>query len=115
MKKKPNRKRNVHFHFRTDEAEAAIIRERVASTGVASFGAYIRKLAIDGLIINVDLSDVRDMVYLLRNISNNINQIARRTNDTRNIHVADVGKLRDLYDTLWEAANKILTGLAAIK
>ena len=115
MTKKPNRRRNIHFHFWADEAEAATIRERAASTGVAGIEAYIRKLAIDGLIINVDLSDVREMVYLLRKISNNINQIAKRTNETRNFYAADVEDLRRLYDTLWEAANKILTGLAAIK
>ena len=115
MTSKPNRKRDAHFHFWADEAEAAVIRERVASTGAANFGAYIRKLAIDGLIINVDLSDVRDMVRLLRNIANNINQIAKRTNETRNFYAADVEELRRLYDTLWEAANKILSGLAAIK
>jgi len=114
MTKKPNRKRNIHFHFWAEESEAAIIHERAASAGVASFGAYIRKLAIDGLIISVDLSDVRDMVFLLRKISNNINQIAKRTNETRNFYAADVEELRRLYDTLWDAANKILAGLAAI-
>ncbi|MDR1669001.1 MAG: plasmid mobilization relaxosome protein MobC [Oscillospiraceae bacterium] len=113
--KKPNRKRSVHFHFWADEEEAALIRERMESLGVTSLGAYMRKMAIDGYHINIDLSDVRELVSLLRRCSNNLNQIAKRANETRSIHVADIADLRRQYDTLWEAANGILAGLAKIK
>ena len=113
--KKPNRKRDVHFHFWATEEEAAQIRERMAELGVTSLGAYVRKSCIDGYHINVDLSDVRELVSLLRRCSNNLNQIAKRANETRNIYEADIEDLRRQYDTLWEAANGILTGLAKIK
>jgi len=113
--KKPKRKRDIHFHFCVSEEEAALIRERMAEMGVTSMGAYFRKMAIDGYHINVDLSDVRELVSLLRRCSNNLNQIAKRANETRNIYEADVEDLRRQYDTLWEAANGILTGLAKIK
>jgi len=72
-------------------------------------------MAIDGLHINVDLSDVKELVSLLRRCSNNLNQVAKRTNETRNIYEADIEDLRRQYDTLWEAADKILKGLAKIK
>ena len=113
--KKPNRKRDIHFHFCVSGDEAALIRERMGSLGVTSMGAYFRKMAIDGYHINIDLSDVRELVSLLRRCSNNLNQIARRANETRNIHAADVEELRRQYDTLWDAANGILQGLAKIK
>lgn len=113
--KKPNRKRAVHFHFWADEEEATLIRERMASAGVTSLGAYMRKMAIDGYHINVDLSDVRELVSLLRRCSNNLNQIAKRANETRSIYEADIEDLRHQYDSLWEVANGILTGLAKIK
>lgn len=113
--RKPNRKRAVHFHFWADEEEAALIKERMAGLGVTSLGAYMRKMAIDGYHINVDLSDVRELVSLLRRCSNNLNQIAKRANETRNIYEADVEDLRRQYDTLWDAANGILQGLAKIK
>ena len=64
---------------------------------------------------NFDLSDVRELVSLLRRCSNNLNQIAKRANETRSIYEADIEDLRRRYDTLWEAANGILTGLARIK
>jgi uncharacterized protein YukE len=113
--KKPNRRRNIHYHFCVSEDEAALIGERMARLGVTSMGAYFRKMAIDGYHINVDLSDVRELVSLLRRCSNNLNQIAKRANETRNIHEADIEDLRRRYDTLWEAASGILSGLAKIK
>jgi len=113
--KKPNRKRDVHFHFWATDEEAALIRQRMADAGVTSLGAYIRKMCIDGYHINLDLSDVRELVSLLRRCSNNLNQMVRRANETRSVYAADVEDLRRQYDTLWEAANGILTGLAKIK
>ena len=113
--KKPNRRRDIHFHFCVSEEEAALIRQRMADAGVVSMGAYFRKMAIDGYHINLDLADVRELVSLLRRCSNSLNQIAKRANETRSIYEADVEDLRRRYDTLWEAANGILEGLAKIK
>jgi hypothetical protein len=109
------RKRNVHFHIWATEEEAALIEERMAASGITGFGAFARKMIISGYHVNIDLSDVREMVSLLRRVSNNVNQIAKRANETRNIYAGDVDDLRSHYDTLWEAANKILTGLSKIK
>ena len=108
-------KRSVRFQFRTTEEEAGLIRERMKEMGVTSLGAYLRKMAIDGYHINVDLTDVREMVSLLRRCSNNLNQIAKRTNETRSIHATDIATLQQQYDILWEAANGILNNLAKIK
>ncbi len=113
--KKTNRKRSIHYHFCVDEDEASLIRDRMDRLGVTSLGAYMRKMAIDGYHLNVDLSDVRELVSLLRRCSNNLNQIAKRANETRSIYAADIEELRRQYDTLWDAANGILTGLAKIK
>jgi hypothetical protein len=109
------RKRNVHLHLWASEEEAALIKERMNATGITSFGAFARKMLIDGYHVNLDLSDVRKMVRLLSNIANNINQIAKRANETRSIYAEDVEDIRRQYDSLWEAANKILAGLAKIK
>jgi len=108
-------KRTVHFHFLANEEEAALIRERMAATGMIGMGAFARKMMINGYHVNIDLSDVREMVSLLRRVSNNVNQIAKRANETRSIYAEDVYDLKRQYDLLWEAANKILTGLAKIK
>ena len=113
--KQSDRKRGIHLHFCVNEEERNLIRERMTATGIISLGAYLRKMAIDGCHINVDLTDVREMVRLLGNATNNINQIAKRTNETGNIYAADVEDLRRQYDSLWDAARKILEGLAKIR
>jgi hypothetical protein len=110
-----NLTRPVHFHFRTTEEEAALIRARMAEMGVVNMGAYARKMMLDGYHITLDLSDVREMVRLLKNATDNINQIAKRANETRSIYAADVEELRRQYDRLWDAARAILTGLTGIK
>ena len=113
--KKPNRKRNVHFNFYTSEEEAALIRERMADTRITSVSGYLRKMAINGYHINLDLSDVRELVSLLRRCSNNLNQYVKRAHETHSIYEADIEDLRQQYDKLWETANGILAGLTKIK
>jgi len=111
----PKRKRSVHFNFWATEDEATLIRQRMADAGIISLGAYFRKMAIDGYCVNLDLTDVRELVRLLRINSNNLNQIARRANETRSVYEADIEDLRRQYDKLWDAANGILEGLMKIK
>ncbi len=114
-KSSPNRKRDVHFHFWADEREATLIRERMADVGIASLGAYMRKMAIDGYVINLDLSDVREMVSLLRYCSNNLNQYAKRANETGSVYAADIEDLRIRLDEVWGQANSILSALSKIE
>jgi len=115
VKKSPKRKRNIHLHFCVDGEENNLIRKRMADAGITSLGAYFRKMSIDGYHINVDLTDVRELVSLLRRCSNNLNQYVKRAHETHSIYEADIEDLRQQYNTLWEAANGILAGLAKIK
>jgi hypothetical protein len=112
---KPNRSRPVHYHIWASEEEAELIRRRMASAGAGNFSAFARKMLIDGYHITLDLSNVHEMVRLLKNATGNINQIARRVNETHNIYAADVEELRRQYYSLWESVNQILTSLAKIK
>lgn len=110
-----NRKRAVLFRLWASDEEAALIRQRMAATGITSFGAFARKMMIQGYHIHMDLTDVRKMVVLLSRCSANINQIAKRANETHSIYAEDVEDIRRQYASLWAAANKILAGLAKIK
>ena len=67
-------KRNVQMHFRVTKSEAERIHEKMDEIGVKSLGAYLRKMALDGYCINLDLRDVKEFVSLLRRCSNNLNQ-----------------------------------------
>ena len=108
-------KRHIQLCVWANDEEATLIRDRMAAAGTRNFSAFARKMLIDGYHVNLDLTDVREMVVLLRRCSNNINQIAKRANETRSIYAEDMNDLRRQYDSLWDAANKILAGLAKIK
>ncbi|MDL2232018.1 MobC family plasmid mobilization relaxosome protein [Ruminococcaceae bacterium OttesenSCG-928-L11] len=107
-------KRNVMLAIRVTEEERRQIARRMEQAGVRSLRAFVLKMAVDGYIVNLDLSDVHEMVSLLRRSSNNLNQIAKRVNETRSIYEADIQDLREHYDKLWEQANRILKGLAKL-
>lgn len=109
-----NRKRGAQLHFMVTEYERVLIKQKMAQMGTRNMGAYLRKMAIDGYVINLDLSAVGEMVSLLRRSSNNLNQLTRRAHETRNIYEADIEDLRRNYERLWTMAGKILTELSDI-
>ena len=115
MRAPPNRKRAHPIYVMVTEHERDLIAKKMEQAGIRNMGAYIRKQAIDGLVIRLDLSDVREMVRLLRITSNNINQIAKRANETRSIYEADISELKSRYDRLWNQMEDILRGLLQMK
>lgn len=110
--KKENR--DVQFHFMVSGQEAEQIRERMAQAGIVNLSAYLRKMAVDGYIIHLDMSDIQEMIRLLRICSNNLNQYARRANETGSIYAADVDDLHTRLDSLWDGMDKLLRGFANI-
>ena len=109
-----NRTRQTPMYFMVTPKERQLIAEKMALLGTRNTGAYLRKMAIDGYVVQLDLGSVRELVALLRNATNNLNQIARRTNETRSVYAADVEDMQERYAELWEAAIKILLELALI-
>lgn len=109
-----NRNRNVNLGFRVTERERELILQKMEQAGIRNMRAYLLKMAIDGYVINLDLSDIRELIFLLRNTANNLNQIARRANEMRSIYEADIQDLQAHYDKLWEKADGILRALAEI-
>jgi len=111
---KQNLKRNINMGFRVNEEEQRLIRQRMSQTGISNLRAYLLKMAIDGYVINLDLTDVRECSRLLSNISNNINQIAKHANTTGAIHATDMTAIKTYLDEIWAQQNKILRSLAKI-
>ncbi|GHU79342.1 mobilization protein [Clostridia bacterium] len=109
------RRRGVLIRFRVSEREQDLIAERMERAGIRNREAYLRKQAIDGYVLHLDLSGVNELIYLLRTVANNMNQIAKRANETRSIYEADILDLQSRYDSLWEKADGILRALAEIR
>lgn len=112
--KQGNNKRSVRAEFVMSESEAAMVRERMAELGISNLSAYLRKMAVDGYIIHLDMSDIQDMIRLLRICSNNLNQYARRANETGSIYAADIEDLRTRLDDLWNGMDQLIRGFANV-
>jgi hypothetical protein len=113
-KKKYPRKCDIFMRFMVDEKERDLIYKRMEQAGIKSLRAYLLKMSVDGRVIHVELDSVREMVLLLSNATNNINQIARRVNETGSVYAADIEDIRGHYDSLWLQAKEILRRLAAV-
>ena len=113
--KAPNREREVQLKFRVTPEERALIEQKMEQLGTTNMAAYLRKMAVDGYVVNLELPELREMVSLLRRSSNNLNQLTRRVHETGRFYDADLEELRQSYDRLWDAAQKILTALAKLE
>ena len=97
------------------EQEREQIRERMAKAGINNLGAFLRKMALDGYIVKLDLPELREIVSLLRRSSNNLNQLTRRVHETGHIYDADLEELHREQEQLWDGVGKILSALADLE
>ena len=107
-------KKTVRVEFVMSEQDAELVKGRMAELGITNLSAYLRKMAVDGYIIHLDMGDIQEMVRLLRICSNNLNQYAKRANETGSVYAAEVEDLRARLDNLWDGMDKLLRGFANI-
>ncbi len=113
--KPPNRQREIQLKFRVTPEERELIEQKMEQLGTTNMAAYLRKMAVDGYAVNLELPELRELVSLLRRTSNNLNQLTRRVHETGRFYDADLDELRQSFDGLWDVAQKILTSLAKIQ
>ena len=94
--------------FWVTEEEKRLIDEKMAQLPTKRYGAYLRKMAIDGYIIQVDTRDIKEMNKLLSAIGRNINQIAKRVNAGGPTYQADMKEIRERLDQIWQLQRRIL-------
>ena len=108
------RKRGVIICSWVSDAEHGIIKQRMAEAGITNLSAYIRKMALNGYVLNVDLSPVRELVSLQRKCSNNLNQVARNVNTYGGIYPNEIKSLQNDYTALWGPLSDLLKQLAEL-
>nr|WP_297709241.1 plasmid mobilization relaxosome protein MobC [uncultured Butyrivibrio sp.] len=110
MKKERN-----EIHVRVSVEERDMIRKRMESTGIKNLNAFMKKMAIDGYIIMLDLSDIKEVVRLIRINSNNLNQYVKRANENGSIYLQDIRQLQEQQEEIWESIKQVLERLSNIK
>ena len=106
---------NEKLKFRVSAEEVERIKVKMEDVGILNMSAYIRKMALDGICVRMDLGDVRQLVSMLQRCTNNLNQYAKRSNETGSIYAADIEDLQKRLDEIWELSRQPLASLAAIR
>lgn len=106
--------RKTQLHFVVSEQELDRIRQRMEECGVANLSAFLRKMALDGYIIHLDMTELQALTRLLRICSNSLNQYAKRANEVGSVYAADVEDIHTRLDEIWGLAGKLLQGFANI-
>lgn len=107
------RKRGIPLYVWVSEAEHTAIKQRMEELGTQNMSAYIRKMALNGYVLNVDLSPIKELISLQRRCSNNINQVAIHAN-TYGVYPEEIAALQKDYATLWSSVSDVLKQLAEV-
>lgn len=107
-------RRDQQLHFRVSKQELERIWSKMESSGILSIGSYLRKMALDGYCLHLDLPQLRRMAYLLQMCSNNLNQYAKVANENGQIYTADLEDLRARLDELISVSKQILAKLTEL-
>ena len=103
-----NRKRNVQMIIRVTEEERALIEEKRQQIPTLNLSAYARKMLIDGYIITLDLQEVKGHTAQLQKIGVNVNQIAKRINETGRIYADDMDESKRVMEEVWRLERRLL-------
>ena len=110
----PKRKREVQLNFRVSPEELALIEQKMAQMGTKNREAYLRKMALDGYVVRLELPELKELVSLMRYSSNNLNQLTRRVHETGRIYDADLEDISRRQEALWDGVHQVLTQLAKL-
>ena len=103
------RKRSIPLQFYVSEEEKTLIDERIKQLKFLSQSDYLRKMATDGVVVNVDYTDIKNLTMEINRIGVNINQITKRMNETHEVYAADVDAVKESLDKIWQLQRYILS------
>ena len=109
------RERSVLLKFYVTPEEEKLIAQNMALLGTDNRSAFLRKMAIDGQVIKLDLPELKEIRNLLRHTSNNLNQLAKRANTNGRIYEEDIADLESSLELIWKAQNQLLQRMAQIR
>ena len=95
------RNRTIQVKFYVTEEERALIEQKMKLVPTRNMAAYLRKIAIDGYIIQVDHADIKAMTAKIQKIGININQIAKRVNATGSVYQEDMEEIKEVLAEIW--------------
>ena len=105
----PKEKREVMLNFKATPSEVQSIQKKMSDAGVKNMSAYLRAMVMNGYMIKLDIPQIREVLRLLSNMTNNLNQIAKRVNAHGSIYETEMEEIKQGQDELWALMNQLLT------
>ena len=106
--------KEIIMAVRFSPEEMRLVQEKMRQLGTSNFSAFMRKMAIDGYVVKLELPELRELVSLLRYSSNNLNQLTRRVHESGRIYDVDLEDIHRGQEQLWDAAQTILDKLSKL-
>ena len=107
--------KDISMHFFVSKAEFDLIEQNMALSGSTNLSAFLRKMAIDGMVIRLDMPEIREMLKLLRRANANINQIAKHLHETGRVYDTDLEEILGYQKEIYKGQNELLTRLAKLQ
>ncbi len=107
--------KSIMLYVRVSPNERKRIEAKMADMGIRNMSAYMRKMAMDGICVNLDLQDIREFTEQVSRVGNNLNQYAKVANGTGSIYAQDIAYLREQFAALVDTENRILAKLNTIR
>ena len=102
------------IYIRLSENELKQIKEKMEVCNIKNMSAYILKIAIDGMIINLDMPELKEISSLLRYNGNNINQIAKQLNEGKSVYASDIADIKEKQTQITDMVREIYLKLSKI-
>ena len=108
------KRKDKQINIRLSAKERALIEKRMKEMGIKNMSAFMLKMSLNGYCVKLDLKDLKELLFLLRMCSNNLNQYAKKANETGSIYQRDIVDLRVRLDRLWSSSREIVDKLSDI-
>ena len=108
------RNRDIQVNFRVSPQELELIGKKMEMAGTRNREAYLRKMAIDGYVVKLDVPEMKEMVSLMRYSSNNLNQLTRRVHETGRVYDTDLEDILQKQEAIWNGLREILGRLGSV-
>ena len=108
-------KRVIEHSFRTTESEDNVIRQKMKAFGIRNQASFYRAIVLNGYLLKLDLPEIRELLRLMKNLTNNVNQIAKRMNERGSIYDTEVDEILEKQEEIWNTLNQILSKLESPK
>lgn len=94
------RVRDTSIKIMCTAAEKNQIEQNAKDNGM-DVSRYLRTMGLEGCVIKIDFTELKNLIYEVNKIGTNINQIAHHVNSSHLVYQSDIENIKLQINTLW--------------